>query len=69
MPGGRPGALAAACSESSGPAAHAHRGGAALDGCMRAGGTTSIVRVRGDGDRFPAAVIGHGPTGWAARRR
>ena len=56
-------ALAAACSGSSAPASHAHRGGAALDGCVRGGGTTSIVRVRGDGERFPAAVVGRGSTG------
>jgi len=56
-------ALAAACSGSSGSSTHAHRAAAALDGCVRGGPSTAIVEVRAGAERFPAAVLGRGPTG------
>jgi dienelactone hydrolase len=56
-------ALAAACSGSSGSSTHAHRAAPALDGCVRGGPSTAIVKVRAGGERFQAAVLGRGPTG------
>jgi dienelactone hydrolase len=56
-------ALAAACSGSSGSSTHAQRPAPTLDGCVRGGPSTAIVKVRADGERFEAAVLGRGPTG------
>src|SRR5207248_4785230 len=56
-------ALVAACAGSSGGSSEAHRSPAALDGCVRGGAATAIVKVRAGGERFAAAVLGRGPTG------
>ena len=56
-------ALAAACSGSSGSSTHAHRGVPALDGCVSSGASTQLAKVPAGGERFQAAILGHGPTG------
>jgi pimeloyl-ACP methyl ester carboxylesterase len=56
-------ALAAGCSGSATGSPDVHGRAPALDGCVRRDAATSIVQVRGSGERFPAAVMGRGSTG------
>jgi dienelactone hydrolase len=56
-------ALAAGCSGSATRSLNVHARAPALDGCVRRDASTSIVQVRGSGERFPAAVMGRGSTG------
>jgi dienelactone hydrolase len=55
--------LSSACAGSSASSTHAHRAAPALDGCIRRGPATELVKVPAAGERFEAAVLGRGPTG------